>query len=385
MKVAVLATVVGYGGAEKVVLSLLENINPESFELIPVIFTRPNQMNNKFFKHIKKITARYHEIFVDNYSFKYLNPIVNLIETYKLLKQEKIDIIHTHGYRADVIGVCLSKLIGLPIISTCHGFITNDRSLLVYKLMDFIALRFFNKIITVSESIKSQLIKSGIKESLIAVILNAVTVNINETKLIRERHDKRRLFKINDKEVVIGYIGRLSVEKGIQYLIEAGEILKEMYEPFKMLIVGDGPAKKELKNLVKQKKLGSEVIFTGFQNDIENWIPALDIFVLSSLTEGTPMALLEAMAFKIPVVATNVGGIPKIIKNGINGILVEPGDSSELAREIKLLINDPILQKKIVENANNVIKLQHNVKNWCVLIEELYLSFFKQEKRINEK
>ncbi len=232
-------------------------------------------------------------------------------------------------------------------------------------------IRFCKRIITVSHEIQNELVKSGIAESKIIVIQNAVKIAYNEGTSTALRDNKRRLLSIKD-EFVMGYVGRLSEEKGVQFLIEAGSVLKERIKSFKIMIIGDGPRKKYLENMVREKGLEQEIIFTGFQANIEDYLPALDVFVLPSLTEGTPMALLEAMSMKIPIVATAVGGVPKVIKHGINGLLVTPCDYKEISEAILLIKNDPSLKDRLIIEAYKTIEKSFNIDEWCKKIEKEY-------------
>ena len=373
-----LATVTDFGGAEKVVLSLIKNINCDLFELVPIIFTKPSLINNIFSKELDKTSKRYHTIFVNSYKIKYLNPLVNIIETYKLLKKDNLNLIHTHGYRADVIGISLAKLMGLPVVSTCHGFISNDINLALYNKLDRFVLRFAHKIIAVSIGIKNDLIRSGINESHLLMIQNAVEVNSNLELFIQNRRNKRQEYNLTEKEFVIGYIGRLSEEKGVKYLIEATSMLNDLNRFIRVLIIGEGPQKKELEDLVKKVNMEDKIFFVGFQSDIENWLPAIDVFVLPSLTEGTPMSLLEAMANGIPVVASAVGGVPQVVDSGKNGILVAPGKPEEIVDAVNRLYQDETLRKTVHEEGKKTIELKFNASKWIKQIEAEYLKIIQK-------
>ena len=372
MKIAVLATVTDFGGAEKVVLSLMKNINSDLFELVPIIFTRSGLLDTVFFREFDKTGKKYHTIFADKHKIKYLNPLSNIIEAYKLLKKYEFDLVHTHGYRADVLGIILSRLTGLPVVSTCHGFISNDFNLKLYNKLDRYLLRYADRIMAVSDGIKNDLIKSGINEKRIAMIQNAVELNGKKKLFSQNRKAKRQLFNIHEKEFVAGYIGRLSEEKGVKYLIEAHTLLTESGAQVKMLIIGDGPQKKELEDLAKDAGSEGSVMFTGFQNEIESWLPAMDVFVLPSLTEGTPMALLEAMAGGIPVVATAVGGVPQVVDSEKNGILVSPGKPEEIKNAIHVLYKNETLRNSISKEAQETIRKKYDVKDWVNKIETEY-------------
>jgi glycosyltransferase involved in cell wall biosynthesis len=143
--------------------------------------------------------------------------------------------------------------------------------------------------------------------------------------------------------------------------------------PVKVLMIGEGPERKELEVLAAEEKAEQKIIFTGFQNEIESWLPAMDFFVLPSLTEGTPMALLEAMACGIPVVASAVGGVPQVIDSGKNGMLVTPGKPEEIKDAISLLYKNEALRNDISREAKETIRLRYNVEDWIGKLEAEYL------------
>jgi glycosyltransferase involved in cell wall biosynthesis len=140
----------------------------------------------------------------------------------------------------------------------------------------------------------------------------------------------------------------------------------------KVLIIGDGPAKKESELIVQQKGWENKVFFAGFQTDVKAWIPAMDIFVLPSLTEGTPMALLEAMACRIPIVASSVGGVPQIIESGKDGILVTPGEPEDLAAGVLELYKNNALREQFVETAYKKVRSNFDIRQWTKTIESQY-------------
>ena len=373
LRIALLSTPVEYGGAEKVVISLIENIDSEMYELVPIIFTRNDQAENNFVKHLKRLKKEYHEIPVNNYKFKYLNPLINLLNVYGLLKRKRFNLIHTHGYRADILGCFTSKLIGVPIISTCHGYISGNINLITYNKLDQIALKLFDTVITVSKKIKNELIKSKVKASKIKVIPNAVpTVPENTTAIQKDRDEFRRLFGLDPNSFIVGYVGRLSEEKGVKYLIEATSVLTEFDIPFQVLLIGDGPSRDGLEALVKKRGVERIVIFTGFQSNVENLISNIDALVLPSLTEGTPLALLEAMSYGVPVVASAVGEVPNIIDSGKNGILVSPAIPGKIAEALLTLYRDKNFRLKISKNAKETIQSRYNVNDWIKKIESIY-------------
>lgn len=361
-----------FGGAEKVVLSLINNINPGQYELVPIVFTAPGMINNIFLQRLKACEKQCHIIPVNKYKLKYINPLANMIEAYRLFKKHKFDLVHTHGYRADVLGITLSKLTGTPVISTCHGFISTDAHLRFYNRLDRFILRYADRITAVSDEMKKNLMRNGIKESRIAMIQNAVEKNSNEELFVQNRQKKRKLLDIQETGIAVGYIGRLSEEKGVKYLLEAHRLLIESAVPAKLLIIGEGPQRKDLEDSVRKAGIEGSVIFAGFKNDIENWLPAMDVFVLPSLTEGTPMSLLEAMALGIPVIASAVGGVPQVINPEKNGILVQPEKPEEIKNAIQVLSRNKTLRNSISKGAQETMESKYDLKKWINKIETEY-------------
>jgi glycosyltransferase involved in cell wall biosynthesis len=376
IKIAYILTPVEFGGSEKVNLTFLRNVDKKQYNLHPILLVRPWEEDNLFINKIEKADYYIQRIPVAlkprSEGRDYFRLVRCILYLYRVLKGNRFDVVHTHGYFADIIGVPVSRLLRIPHLSTCHGFISNDRNLKIYNSLDRFSLRFCNRIIAVSEGIKDDLIKNGISGSKIVVIQNAVQNSYNPDSFEESKQERRKILGIKENEYVAGYIGRLSDEKGLEYLIEAGPILREKDEAIKILIIGDGPKRKELENLTKKKGLEREIFFTGFQNNIEEWMPVLDIFVLPSLTEGTPMALLEAMSAGIPPIASAVGGVPKVVEDGINGFLVPPGDFQAISAKVIALKKNPELQKKIASEAVNLIKNRFGVHEWCRKIEAQY-------------
>ena len=376
IKIAYLFTPIEFGGAEKVNLNFLHNVNRKRFDIYPVLLVRPWEKENIFINKLGEEKYPVHKIPTTTRKHSegrgYLRFLRGFWYIYSYLKKGHFDLLHTHGYFADILGIPAAKALRIPCISTCHGFISNDKKLMLYNTVERIMLRFTNKTLVVSEEIKAGLLQSGISESRIKVIPNAVPLDSSYVSLNKNRTDKRHKLNISEDELVLGYIGRLSIEKGCNYLIKAVRLLKKLGVPVKVLIIGDGPQKKELEDLVYELDIENLVIFVGFQPDVDRWLPTFDIFVLPSMTEGTPMSLLEAMASGIPAVASAVGGIPQVVDSGENGVLVSPGDPEEIRDAVYKLYKNENLRKSISTAALDTIRSRYNIKDWIGKIEAEY-------------
>lgn len=378
IKIAYIITSVLFGGAEKVTLNYLRAYNTQLFNISLFQFTRKWEKTSFFSNEIKnKGMHSYYLPLGKRHSEdkkNYLRLVGSFIRLFMHIKRGNYDIIHTHGYLADIMGILSARMLNVPILSTCHGFIENSRRLTLYNNLDRMVLRYFDKIIAVSKDIKIDLRHSGVIETPIVVISNAVNTAIDNNLYRKHRMNKRRSLNIVETDFVIGYFGRLSIEKGLAHLIDGISLLAKGGIPVKLIIIGDGPENDTLKDLTAAKGLDSITLFPGFQDNINEWIPALDVFVLPSLREGTPMALLEAMAHGIPAIASAVGEIPHIIESGKSGILINPGEPEHIRNSILFLYNNPSMRKQMALAGQEKVKRQFDIERWCKQVEHEYIS-----------
>lgn len=378
VRVAYIFTPIEFGGSERVNLNFLKTVNRERFEIYPILLIRPWEIETLVEAELRKENYRYVKVPVALKEFG--DPFRALRASYKImniLRKNEFDLLHVHGYFASICSLYIARLMKIQCIATCHGFISTDQKLKFYNQLELIALRACQSIIAVSENVKETLTKNGITSSKIIVMQNAVKFRENNSIDDENRTMKRREIGIESDEFVCGYIGRLSEEKGLKYLILALEEIRIATVSVRLVVIGDGPQRDTMMKLAKERNLVSRVIFLGFKKNIEDWLPILDLFVLPSLTEGTPMALLEAMSIGLPVIATSVGGVPNIIKDNENGIQVQPADYKEISRQIENFIRSPEFRKKISENAINTIKTKFNIQTWCRKIENVYETLLK--------
>ncbi len=281
--------------------------------------------------------------------------------TFKLLgivRKYKIDLIHAHYVMPPgLIAVICSMISGTKTAITIHGsdIFVLARKPVLKSMIKFI-LKRSDYVFVVSDSLKEGVMKLGIEG-----IENKLSVTYNAVDVERFRPDQKSTFKeelkIDPQKPVILFVGNLVWQKGVEYLIRAKEFLSEEAE---IVIVGNGPLFEELKGIVEFEKMKG-IKFTGARSDIENIMPAADVFVLPSLSEGRPTVLLEAMASGKPVVATNVGGIPEIVNKEI-GILVNPEDPVGLAEAINKILQDKDLKEKMGKAAREHVMKYASIK-----------------------
>lgn len=253
-----------------------------------------------------------------------------------------------HLHRPIIFGTIASRK-RCKKIATIHGQEPhqNPNSIFEYivnKLENY-ALKKCDCITTVSEAVKKSIIKCyKLDSNKISVVYNSIDKN----KYSCESINLRQKFKLGEKSILVASIARIEPEKGISYLIEATKILVENgLDNFKLLIIGEGSLEETLKLQVKNNNLDDVVIFTGYISDINNIISQIDIVVMASIFEGLGLSLIEAMAYKIPCIGTNAGGIPEVL--GKDGIIVDKANPISLANAIKELVEDDAKRKSIGE------------------------------------
>jgi glycosyltransferase involved in cell wall biosynthesis len=246
------------------------------------------------------------------------------------LKTERPDILHCHRHAASVFGI-LSKLTRkTKIIAHVHG-LGRTRSF-KRRFTNWLLLRHVDKIITVSDSVRLDVINTNwnMDPAKVVTVRNSVDLEmIDKVKI--SKMDARLKLGIAEDEVVFGTVGRLVPTKGQSYLIDAFYEVQRKISNSRLVIIGDGPLFKKLNKRAEELNISSRVLFTGFREDVLELIRGLDVFVLPSLAEGLSIALLEAMASKLPVIASDVGGIPEVFVSSHCGRLVPPKDVSALS------------------------------------------------------
>lgn len=288
----------------------------------------------------------------------------------KIIKENKIDIMHLQAYGASTFGRMAGIITGIPTIVHAHD---DDSNYPLYqRLADLLLSKFTTKAIAVSESVKESCIKNRkIPGDKILVMHNGIPLEKFGVLKTDEIEQEKDYLGIDSNAYVIGTIAKLRKEKGIEYLLEAMKILLEQYSKIVLLIVGDGPLRDELEYYSRQLKINNKVIFTGYRRNIPLMLSIFDIYVMPSLTEGSPMALLEAMVTGKPIIATNVGGIREILKNGKTGILINPKDPNTLADMIFYLLKNKDIAKELGMKAKEESK-KYDINFYVRRLEDIY-------------
>jgi len=279
-----------------------------------------------------------------------------LFKLVRILKEHNVDIIHCHAHKSTVYGTVAAVLAKTPVvIAHVHGLgrSRNFRR----KLMNFLLFKKINRIVPVAERVREDVLKNNwsVPEEKITVLENSIDYGrFADVSISKE--DAKRILGLASDAFVFGTVGRLAPTKGLSYLIEAFPKVKEQKPSAQLVLFGDGPCRAELEQQASNMSCRDSIHFLGHRDNIEQLLRGMDVFVLSSVAEGMPRAILEVMAAGIPCIATEVGGIPEIISGNNVGILVPPKDSESLAEAMVNVANltDEKLEKQVVKAQNRV-------------------------------
>ena len=296
----------------------------------------------------------------------------------KFIVENKIDLMHTHNYKSDIIGFAATRLTKTKWIATHHGWIGTDKKLKVYEKIDSFILKQAKKIVLVSSKMKRFFLQMNIKENRLELIDNGIPLEKFNHQIRNEQ--MRSLWGARPEDCAIMIVGRLSKEKGHEiFLKAAAEVLKNI-QNVKFIIVGEGTLCEELKQQTHDLNLADHVFFTGFLEDIPAAYAAADIIVNASSAEGLPLTILEAMASRLPVIATDVGAVGEVIKDHKNGILLEPGDDHQLALRMIELAQSKEKRHRFAENAFQDVCSRFSDTSMAIKYSQVYAEVLQENK-----
>lgn len=276
----------------------------------------------------------------------------------KVLIKHDVDVLHPHGYKADVYAYLAALHTGTALLATVHNWPSKLLSMRTYAAVDRVVLRRFDKVIAVSEVVRGVLERSGVPSRKMSLICNGVDIERYRTGDGKLRKDIAR-----NGDLTVGFAGRLVADKGGRFLIGAAPRVLSTFPKTTFVLIGEGPARSEWETMASDLGVADHVVFTGARDDMPAVYASLDVVVLPSLVESMPMSLLEAMAAGRPVIATRVGAIPTVITSGQTGLLVEPGDGEALAAAICELLADRESATRIGENGRAHVTAQFSARS----------------------
>jgi glycosyltransferase involved in cell wall biosynthesis len=382
-KILYIITQSEFGGAQRYVFDLATSLNDE-FEITVAagcnlngeLFQKLNDLKRSdlskiktvYLKHLKRSINPWHDILA-------------FFEIRRLIKKEKPSIVHLNSTKAGIIGSltarnCFMSRVPCCVIYTAHGWVFNEPlgryKRKIYLWLEKFTAKYKDKIICVSEYDRKIAIKLGLPAKKIITIYNGI--DAEKLEFLSKEDARQELFNLlaesikpsasqllnRQTTIITGTIANLYKTKGIEYLIKAADILYNSYfiRHTAFIVIGDGGEKEKLKALIQRHNIQNNFFLAGSIPEARKYIKAFDVFVLPSVKEGLPYAILEAMAAGTPVVATKTGGIPEIIRHFETGLLAETGSPDDLAKKISEFLTQPRFGKIMAQGG--LLRLKEN-------------------------
>ncbi len=355
-----------WGGAEAQAFGLIIEIYKSREFNVSVIVFNEGELREKLIKQ-----GVYTELINENEC----NIFSLIIDIYSILKKRKIQLIHTHGIKENLVAGFAGKFANIRLIRTHHGKGMLGISSKYVFLERMNAVFLTHRLISVSDDLKEFLLSKGLPVQKITTIKNGIKCLKNNNREFMST--LRWELGIESGDFIFGTVGRVSSVKNQKFLINSLPEIISKFSNVKIIIVGDGPLMQELKTLVNELSLTNHVIFTGYQTAVTAYFDLMDVFVLTSTHEGIPIAVLEAMCAGLPVISSDVGGIPEIISNYDNGVLFELNNMNQFINLCLLMLSDDELKKGLskrgLEYVTQIQTLENTVNNTKNIYQEFLL------------
>jgi glycosyltransferase involved in cell wall biosynthesis len=290
----------------------------------------------------------------------------------RIIRDGQFDLIQSHDFRTRRLASLACIGTGVPHVTSVHGWIANSRKQRVTRVMDKMLIRGARRIIAVSDCLVRDLVESGAPRERIALFPNAVL--LDDYPPAMPASVARQQLGLPASSKCIGIVGRLSREKRHDLFLEMAAGLASTEPDLFFLIVGHGPLQPDLRRLAERLKIASRVLFLGHRSDMHRIYAALNLLVLCSDTEGMPNVVLEAFAYSRAVVATRVGGVPELVTDRGNGLVVPPGQLTPLVAAARALVKDADLAARLGQSGRRTVEEHFDFRRRTAAVEALYQS-----------
>jgi glycosyltransferase involved in cell wall biosynthesis len=285
----------------------------------------------------------------------------------RILEEFQADLLHTHGYRPDMVDAPVARMMGIPSVTTVHGFTGGGVRNHLYERLQKWCFRRFDAVVAVSGRLRQELVSGGLRTDRVHVIQNAWEPG----GTLMRRMEARKRLGLPERTKVIAWVGRMSPEKGPDLIIRAFAGMEPSHAHLSM--IGAGPSEWECRNLADALGIRGRCHWHGTLPEVASLLPAFDVVAITSRTEGTPMVLLEAMAAGVPIVATSVGGIPDVVSPS-EAKLVPPGDIPGLVAALEEVLGDPPAAAERSRAAKHRLERDFAVPQWVARYRQVYES-----------
>ena len=369
IRVAMLIDSLGMGGAERLLTIYLQHFDTSRFE--PRVCALQIRENNPIAADIQRLG-----IPVDLVSVPHLRDLRALPRLVRYLRRQKIDLLHTQLEFSDTLGSIAAKIAGIPAVTTLHTFDAPAPGTRLYwrlKLRWWVFRHFSDRVIAVSEGTRQHHLKMGqLPPDKVITLYNGIDLSRFTPVTAESRRATRAEFGIPPQAPLLITVAVLRPPKGIQYLIEALPRILQAMPQARYLLVGDGEHRAALQALAQKHSVAERVIFAGSRTAIPDLLAAADLFVLPTLTEALPTVLAEAMAAQLPIVASKVGGVPEMVEDRRNGLLVPPAEPASLADACLKILQNPAQAQAMAAAGRQIVEEKFNITRHVQQLGDIY-------------
>lgn len=359
----------GVYGAEHVVLALAGQAasDPRFSASIGCLVTQAPEPN-RLLQSARELGVPAHE-----FAMRKVQSAYDVASLPGKLRRLRVGLIHAHGYKAAIAGYAAHLATGIPILATCHLWFEDSAFKWTYRWLTRLERRLyprFDHVVAVSQQIAECLRASGVPPSRLTEIENGIPTVDKRPQSVREAI-RRDVGADSDTFVVVN-VGRLVEQKAQADLVSAAALLRDRHRNVLVLILGDGHLRAALDDQIRMAGLSDRVRVLGFQDDVQGYLSIADVFVLPSVDEGLPIALLEALMAGVPVICTPVGAIPEFLQHGVSALLVPARDPAALAAALERLIVQPDLRPELAQRGHDEAAQRFTAKTMYGRYREIY-------------
>lgn len=359
MRIAHVAAPAEFGGLERVLAGLLPALASRGHEVMFIAILSPGITESPFVAQLREAGLLVEVHHVGNRDYFGERRLVR-----RLLREAKTEVVHTHGYRPDFLHVGVAHGLGLPVVSTAHGFASATPGRSFQERLQVWAWRHFDRVVAVSEPLEAHLLQLGVPRTRLTRILNGIVASANPLT----RAEAREALGLPAEAQVVGWVGRLSAEKDPLLAVDA--LSASGRDALRLCFVGDGPLRQAVRERAATLGVTDRVHADGARAEAARFLAAFDALLLSSRTEGTPMTILEAGLAEVPIVATAVGGVPDVVGN--DGLLVPLGDATALGAALDRVFEDHATARNRATSLLARLQEQSAANDWVAAYESLY-------------
>jgi glycosyltransferase involved in cell wall biosynthesis len=355
----------GFYGAEMWVLALAKSIDPQRINCHLAITLESEKQNIELYKRFQSLGLESHQIKIRGR----FDPLA-IPKLSRLIKQKKIDIIHTHGYKSDILGLIAARIVGIKSVATPHGFENApDLKLQAFIRLGCLALKHFDCVAPLSEELRSDMKNIKVRTEKIHLIMNGV--DLEEIESERNRLSSSPLYpERNEKR--IGYLGQIAYRKNVDDLLKTFDLLYQDHKNIRLILIGDGAKRSELEEKAKSMPSSSQIEFLGYRDDRLRFLKEMDLFSMTSSLEGIPRCMMEAMAMEVPVASYNIPGVDKLIIHKKTGLLAEFGHVEDLKKCWEQLLFDGKFSAQMARNGRKHVIENFSAKRMAEEYTKLY-------------